>query len=80
MTSLPPPRRTTHEPTMMAMSMPNPILEDAEDEAKDERGADDETNTKRFLPTYLCKSPPPRDLQDPGWKQTRKLKQNKKCL
>ena len=24
----------------------------------------DETNTKRFLCTYLCKSPPPRDVQE----------------
>ena len=25
----------------------------------------DETNTRRFLPTYLCKSTPPRDVSDP---------------
>ena len=25
----------------------------------------DETNTKRFLPTYLAKCPPPRDVTDP---------------
>ena len=27
--------------------------------------ATDETNTVRFLPTYLCKCPPPRDVTDP---------------
>ena len=27
--------------------------------------ATDETNTVRFLPTYLCKCPPPRDVNDP---------------
>ena len=27
--------------------------------------ATDETNTIRFLPTYLCKCNPPRDIEDP---------------
>ena len=57
MASLPPLRRTTHEPTMMAMSMPNPILEGA-DEAKNEHGADDdETKMKRVRAYAFSESP-----------------------